>query len=67
MLKKRKKSKKHYEFDESDRGFREKKQHRQKPDKAIVVVGKKAGKTDWRELIEVEEEEPDQELDKDEE
>lgn len=63
MLKKRKKSKKHYEFDDSDKGFREKKQRRQRGDKIIVDVSK----TDWRDLIEDNEEEEDQELDKDEE
>ncbi len=67
MLKKRKKSKKHYEFDESDKGFRDKKQHRQKPDKGNIVVGKKGGKTDWRDLIEDEEEEQNQEFVQDEE
>jgi hypothetical protein len=68
VLKKRKKSKKHYEFDESDKGFREK-QRRQKSDTGSVTGGKKSGKNDWRDLIEDEEEEQDQdqEFDQDEE
>jgi hypothetical protein len=57
VLKKRKKSRKHYEVDEGGNKIKEKHLRKKKSELVNTKTNQKGGKLDWRDMIEDEEEE----------